>query len=64
MSNTSAYYWIEKGKLPKDKFAKVELVGKQQDKNWHFGISAAGKLYPFPVLMVSSRIKDLRSSEY
>lgn len=55
MSNTSAY-WIEKGKLEKDKFEKVLLVGKQKDKNWHFGISAAGKLYPFPVLMVSSRI--------
>lgn len=55
MSKTSAY-WIEKGKLDKDKFEKVQLVGKQKDKNWHFGISAAGKLYPFPVLMVSSRI--------
>ena len=55
MSNTFAY-WIEKGKLEKDKFEKVLLVGKQKDKNWHFGISAAGKLYPFPVLMVSSRI--------
>lgn len=55
MSTTSAY-WIEKGKLPKDKFEKAQLVGKQKDKNWHFGISAAGKLYPFPVLMVSNRI--------
>lgn len=55
MSNISAF-WIEKGKLEKDKFEKVQLVGKQKDKNWHFGISAAGKLYPFPVLMVSSRI--------
>ena len=55
MSNRIAY-WIEKGKLEKDKFNKVQLVGKQKDKNWHFGISAAAKLYPFPVLMVSSHI--------
>lgn len=55
MSNKVGY-WFEKGKLEKDKFYKVQLVGKQKDKNWHFGISAAGKLYPFPVLMVSSHI--------
>ena len=55
MSNKVGY-WFEKGKLEKDKFNKVQLVGKQKDKNWHFGISAAGKLYPFPVLMVSSHI--------
>lgn len=55
MSNKIAY-WVEKGKLEKDKFNKVQLVGKQKDKNWHFGISAAAKLYPFPVLMVSSHI--------
>lgn len=55
MSNKVGY-WFKKGKLEKDKFNKVQLVGKQKDKNWHFGISAAGKLYPFPVLMVSSHI--------
>lgn len=55
MSNKVGY-WFEKGKLEKDKFNKVQLVGKQKDKNWHFGISAAGKLYPFPVMMVSSHI--------
>lgn len=55
MSNRIGY-WFEKGKLEKDKFNKVQLVGKQKDKNWHFGISASGKLYPFPVLMVSSHI--------
>lgn len=49
-------YWIQKGTLDKDKFNKVQLVGKQKDKNWHFGISGAGKLYPFPVLMISSHI--------
>lgn len=55
MSNILAY-WIEKGKLEKDKFEKILLVGKLKEKNWHFGISAAGKLYPFPVLMVTSHI--------
>lgn len=49
-------YWIEKGTLEKDKFNKIQLVGKMLDKNWHFGISAAGKLYPHNVLMVSSHI--------
>jgi len=49
-------YWIEKGTLEKDKFYKVQLVGKMLDKNWHFGITAAGKLYPYNVLMVSSHI--------
>ncbi|MCU7496939.1 MAG: TIR domain-containing protein [Ignavibacteria bacterium] len=55
MSNKISY-WFEKGKLDKDKFNKVRLVGKLKDKNWHFGISGASKLYPFPVLMVSSHI--------
>ncbi|MCA0236045.1 MAG: toll/interleukin-1 receptor domain-containing protein [Bacteroidetes bacterium] len=55
MSNKVGY-WFEKGKLEKDKFCKVQLVGKQKGKNWHFAISAASKLYPFPVLMVSSHI--------
>lgn len=55
MTNKNAY-WIEKGKLEKDKFNKVQLVGKQKEKNWHFGISGATKLYPFHVLMVSSHI--------
>lgn len=49
-------YWIEKGMLEKDKFNKIQLVGTMLDKNWHFGISAAGKLYPYNVLMVSSHI--------
>lgn len=55
MSNRIGY-WFEKGKLEKDKFNKVQLVGKLKDKNWHFGISGSGKLYPFPVLMISSHI--------
>lgn len=55
-------YWIEKDTLKKDKFNKVQLVGKMLDKNWHFGITAAGKLYPYNVLMVSSHI-FLRATE-
>lgn len=55
MSNKIGY-WFEKGKLEKDKFNKVQLVGKLKEKNWHFGISGAAKLYPFPVLMISSHI--------
>ena len=55
MSNKIAY-WLEKDRLEKDKFNKVKLIGKQKEKNWHFGISGASKLYPFPVLMISSHI--------
>lgn len=55
MSNKIAY-WIEKGNLEKDKYNKVQLIGKQKEKNWHFGISAAAKLYPYPVFMISSHI--------
>lgn len=49
-------FWLEKDKLEKNRFNKIQLVGKQKDKTWHFGISGAGKLYPFPVLMISSHI--------
>jgi len=55
MSNKKGY-WFKKGLLPKDKHNRVQLVGKQLDKNWHFGLSAATKLYPFRVLMVSTHI--------
>ena len=55
MTNKYAY-WIEKGTLEKDKYNKIMLVGKMLDKNWHFGISAVGKLYPFKVMMFSSHI--------
>lgn len=55
MSNKTGY-WFEKGKLDKDKFNKVQFVGKLKEKNWHFGISGAAKLYPVHVLMISSHI--------
>lgn len=55
MSNKIGY-WFEKNKLEKNKFNKILLVGTQKEKNWHYGISGAGKLYPFPVQMISSHI--------
>lgn len=55
MSNKLAY-WIEKGTLEKDKLDKILLVGKLKEKNWHFGVSAADKLYPYHILMISSHI--------
>lgn len=55
MSNKVGY-WFEKDKLEKNKFNKIQLVGVQKDKNWHYGISGESKLYPFPVLMISSHI--------
>ncbi len=55
MSNKNGY-WVEIDKLEKDKYEKVQLVGTQKDKKWHYGISGAGKLYPLPVLMISSHI--------
>ena len=45
MSNKVSF-WIKKGVLEKDKFEKVQLVGKQKEKNWHFGISGTVKLFP------------------
>jgi hypothetical protein len=55
MSNKVGY-WFEKDKLEKNKFNKILFVGTQKNKSWHYGISGESKLYPFPVLMVSSHI--------
>lgn len=55
MSNKVGY-WFKKDQLEKNKFNKILLVGKQKDKNWHFGISANVKLFPEQVLSVSSHI--------
>jgi hypothetical protein len=49
-------YWIERGKLEKNKYKNVQLLGKALSNTWHFGISAAAKLYPMPVLTISSHI--------
>ncbi len=55
MSNKQGY-WFTKDQLDKNKYNKTLLVGKQKDKNWHFGISASTKMYPENVLVVSSHI--------
>ena len=55
LSNKTGYYF-KKDQLEKNKINKIWMVGKQKEKNWHFGISAAAKLYPYHVLMVSSHI--------
>lgn len=55
MSNKLGY-WFQKDQLEKDKHNKVLLVGKMKEKNWHFGISATGKLYPSPILMFSTHV--------
>lgn len=68
MSNKVGY-WIEKGNLEKNKFNKIQLLGKNHNNMWHFGISASAKLYPSPVIMLSSHIyfttngKDLIDSD-
>lgn len=55
MSNKIGF-WLKKGVLPKDKFNKVLLVGKQKLKHWHYGISSYMKLYPMPVFVFNSHI--------
>ena len=55
MSNKVSY-WIKKGTLDKDKFNKIQLVGKQLDKIWHFGISGNAKLYPELCIVINSHI--------
>ncbi len=55
MSNRLAY-WIEKDTLERDKFNKVQLLGKDHENTWHYGVSPSAKLYPFPVFVFSSHI--------
>lgn len=55
MSNKVGF-WFQKDQLNKNKYEKALLVGKQKDKNWHFGISASTKLYPLNVLSIASHI--------
>ena len=55
MSNSLAF-WIPQGILNKDKIGRIQLIGKQKDKKWHFGISAFAKLYPSPILQIKSHI--------
>lgn len=55
MSNKTSF-WIKKGVLEKDKFNKVQLVGKQKEKNWHFGISGNVKMFPEHCFVINSHI--------
>lgn len=48
--------WIKKGTLEKDKFNKVQLVGKQKEKNWHFGISGSIRMFPENCVVISPHI--------
>ena len=49
-------FWIKKGILEKDKFNKIQLVGKQKEKQWHFGISGSVKMFPERCVVINSHI--------
>ena len=55
MSNRISF-WLKKGTLEKDKFNRVQLVGKQKEKNWHFGISGNVKMFPERCFTINSHI--------
>lgn len=55
MSNKTSFF-INKDVLEKDKFNKVQLVGKQKEKNWHFGISGNVKMFPERCFVIYSHI--------
>lgn len=49
-------FWIKKGVLEKDKYNKIQLVGKQKDKHWHYGVSGSVKLFPESCFVITSHI--------
>lgn len=55
MSNHISF-WIKKGVLEKDKFNKVQFIGKQKEKQWHFGISGNVKMFPERCFVINSHI--------
>ncbi|HAO09158.1 MAG TPA: hypothetical protein DCQ50_19755 [Chryseobacterium sp.] len=55
MSNKTSF-WIKKGVLEKDKFKKIQLIGKQKEKYWHYGVSADVKLFPERCFVINSHI--------
>jgi hypothetical protein len=55
MSNKTSF-WIKKDVLEKDKFNKILLVGKQKEKQWHFGISGSAKMFPERAFLINSHI--------
>lgn len=70
LSNRKIGFWLEKNYLDKDKANGVLLIGEIKGKNWHYGISGLVKLFPQPILILSSHIfftsdgKNLISSKY
>lgn len=52
----SISYWIEEGVIENNKVNKIQLIGKQKDKKWHFGISGHVRLFPEPMFVVKSHI--------
>jgi hypothetical protein len=56
LSNKKIGFWFEKNYFDKDKVNSVLLVGEIKGKYWHFGISGLLKLFPFPILILSSHI--------
>lgn len=55
MSNKLSF-WIKKGVLEKDKIGRIQLVGKQKEKNWHFGISGSVKMFPERSFLINTHI--------
>ena len=55
MSNQLSFY-VNKGVIEKDKFNKIQFVGKQKDKQWHFGISGSVKMFPERCFVINSHI--------
>lgn len=70
LSNKKIGFWLEKNYLDKDKANGVLLIGEIKGKNWHYGISGLIKLFPQPMLILSSHIfftfdgKNLIPSKY
>lgn len=52
----SLSYWIEDGIIEKNKIGRIQLVGKQKEKKWHFGISGHVRLFPEPIFVIKSHI--------
>lgn len=49
-------FWVKKGVLEKDKIGRIQLVGKQKEKNWHFGISGSVKMFPERSFLINTHI--------
>jgi len=49
-------FWLKKGVLEKDKYNRIQLVGKQKEKQWHFGISGSVKFFPENCFVINTHI--------